>query len=152
MGDSGESDSIDFMAKYGNWIAIKKMSIKSDTKPEEVAFHLAAIRQTIDRKAFEVLGIDTAALDAYAAKLTGSSRKSYSNLSNAIQQLGSAESKAAIESATKGKPELEPVASIYLFRKVVQNIGFDFDVNQEMLSKAYPELKIPKPLGRHKKE
>ncbi len=147
-----EPDSVDFMAKYRGWIAIKRMSIKEDTKPEEVAFHLAAIRQTVDRKAFEVLGIDTASLDEYASKLTQNARKSYKNLADVLQQLGSAEAKAAAEAAAKGKQELVQVASTYLFRKVVQNLGFDFDVNQEMLSKAYPELKIPKPLGRHKKE
>ncbi|MEM4066442.1 MAG: DUF2666 family protein [Candidatus Micrarchaeaceae archaeon] len=145
-------DSIDFIAKYKDWVAIKKMSIFEDTKPEEVAFHLAGIRQRIDVKAFEILGIDIASLDAYAAKLTNGMRKSYANLAEAMQQLGSSEAKAAVSAATKGKPELEQVAAIYLLRKVVQDLGFDFDVSQEMLAKAYPDLKIPKPLGRHKKE
>ncbi|MEM3205053.1 MAG: DUF2666 family protein, partial [Candidatus Micrarchaeaceae archaeon] len=86
-------DSIDFIAKYKDWIAIKKMSILEDTKPEEVAFHLAGIRQRIDVKAFEILGIDIASLDAYAAKLTNGMRKSYANLAEAMQQLGSSEAK-----------------------------------------------------------
>jgi len=148
---SSESDSIEFLAKYREWVAIKKMSISNDVKPEEVAFHLASIRQTIDRKAFEILGIKTSELDAYADKLTNNARKSYKNLAELLPSLGSQEAKAVVENSCKEKPELGEVANAYLFRKVAQNLGFDFDVNQEMLAKVYPYLKIPKPLGRKPK-
>ncbi len=144
--------SIDFSAKYGNWVAIKRMSIVDGTKPEEVAFHLAAIRQSLDRKAFEILGIKTDVLDAYADSVTAEGRKSISNLVQAIQSLSSKEAKAAVEAATKEKPELQEVANVYLLRKVAQNLKYDFDVNQEMLSKIYPNLKMPKQRGRKPKK
>ena len=151
MGSSEERDSIDFLAKYKEWIAIKKMSISDDTKPEEIAFHLASIRQTIDKKAFEILGIDTRQLDELANKITGGARKSYKALAEAIASLGSQEARDIVAKACNGKEELQEVANAYLLRKVVQNLGFDFDVNQEMLAKVYPQLKIPKPLGRKPK-
>jgi len=151
MGSSEERDSIDFLAKYKEWIAIKKMSISDDTKPEEIAFHLASIRQTIDKKAFEILGIDTKQLDELANKITGGARKSYKALAEAIASLGSQEARDIVAKACNGKEELQEVANAYLLRKVVQNLGFDFDVNQEMLAKVYPQLKIPKPLGRKPK-
>jgi len=151
MGSSEERDSIDFLAKYKDWIAIKKMSISDDTKPEEIAFHLASIRQTIDKKAFEVLGIDTKQLDELANKITSGARKSYKALAEAIASLGSQEARDIVAKACNGKEELQEVANAYLLRKVVQNLGFDFDVNQEMLAKVYPQLKIPKPLGRKPK-
>jgi hypothetical protein len=151
MGNSEEKDSIEFLAKYKNWIAIKKMSISDDVKPEEIAFHLASIRQTIDKKAFEILGIDTSILDEEANKITGGARKSFKSLAEAISSLSSEEAREAVQKACKGKEELQEVANAYLLRKVVQNLGFDFDVNQEMLAKVYPELKIPKPLGRKPK-
>jgi len=151
MGSSEEKDSIDFLAKYKDWIAIKKMSISDDTKPEEIAFHLASIRQTIDKKAFEVLGIDTKQLDELANKITSGARKSYKALAEAIASLGSQEARDIVAKACNGKEELQEVANAYLLRKVVQNLGFDFDVNQEMLAKVYPQLKIPKPLGRKPK-
>ncbi len=147
-----EEDSIDFLAKYGDWVAIKKMRIRPDTKPEEIAFHLASIRRSIDRKAFEVLGIDTASLDSYANSLTSGARKSYASLAEAIGKLGTAEARDVASKACNGKEELAGIASVYLLRKVVQNLGFDLDVNQEMLSKIYPSLKIRKPLGRKPKE
>jgi vacuolar-type H+-ATPase subunit H len=151
MGSSEERDSIDFLAKYKEWIAIKKMSISDDTKPEEIAFHLASIRQTIDKKAFEILSIDTKQLDELANKITGGARKSYKALAEAIASLGSQEARDIVAKACNGKEELQEVANAYLLRKVVQNLGFDFDVNQEMLAKVYPQLKIPKPLGRKPK-
>ncbi|MGC8671361.1 MAG: DUF2666 family protein [Candidatus Micrarchaeia archaeon] len=144
-------ESIEFYANYKGWVAVKKITIREDTKPEEVAAQVAGIRQSIDRKAFELLGIDTQALDAYAASITKDMRKSYSNLAKVIESLGKQEAKEQVSKATGGKPELEEIAATYLFRKVVQNLAFDFDVTQDMLEKAYPYLKMPKPPGRKPK-
>lgn len=144
-------DSIDFAAKYKDWVVIKKATIHEDMKPEEIAFHLASIRQTIDRKAFELLGVDTKALDDYAAKITGGMRKGFSNLAEALKVLDTKEAKESVGKACGGKEELSEIAGTYLFRKVVQNLKFDFDVSNEMLSKAYPHLKMPKPPGRKPK-
>ncbi len=147
-----DSESIEFSAKYKNWVVIRKTSIYPDTNPEEIVFAIAGIRQSIDKKAFELLGIDTASLDKYAESLISSVKKSYSGLSEAIGKIGTAESKKVIEAACSGKAEHESIAKTYLFRKIVQLLNFDFDVNQEMLSKIYPSLKIPKQRGRKPKE
>jgi hypothetical protein len=48
-------DSIEFLAKYKDWLAVKKISITNDTKPEEIVLQLAGIRQSLDRKAFEMI-------------------------------------------------------------------------------------------------
>lgn len=147
-----ERDSVDFMVKYKNWVSIKKMSILESTTPEEIAMHLAGIRQAIDRKAFELLGINIKTLDDLANSITSGKRKGWDSLAESLQAINKPEAKSAVESSTNGKEELKNIASTYLFRKIVQNLGYDFDVNQEMLAKAYPNLKIPKPLGRRKKE
>ncbi len=151
MSSEESNESIEFYARYKNWVAVKKITIREDTKPEEIVAQIASIRQSIDRKAFEILGIDTQALDAYAASLTKDMRKSYSNLAKIVESLGKQEAKEQISKATGGKPELEEIAATYLFRRVVQNLAFDFDINQEMLEKAYPYLKMPKPPGRKPK-
>jgi hypothetical protein len=146
-----DSNSIEFLAKYKDWVAVKKIRIDASTKPEEIVAQLAGIRQSIDKKAFELLGIDTAKLDAYAAQLTSGSRKSYNTLAQVVQKLGTGEAKETITAATNSRPELNEVASTYLFRKTVQGLSFDFDVNVEMLEKAFPDLKLPKPPGRKPK-
>ena len=139
------------MAKYGSWISIKKMSIQAATKPEEIVMHLASIRQNIDRKAFELLGIDVKSLDELAGTYTSGKRKSFPVLAEILNELGKADVKGKVAAACNGKEELKNIANIYLFRSIVKTLGFDFDVNPEILQKAYPELKIPKPPGRQKK-
>ncbi len=146
-----EQDSIEFLAKYGSWVSIKKLLIDESTKPEEVVFHLALIRENIDRKAFEFLGLDTNVLDSAASQVAGSGRKSYKSLAEALTKFGAADTKDVIEKACKGKEELKEFAATYLFRAVVKNFGFDFDINQQMMSKVYPDLKVKKPPGRQAK-
>ncbi|MDE1873909.1 MAG: DUF2666 family protein [Candidatus Micrarchaeota archaeon] len=146
-----EADSIEFLAKYKNWLAVKKITIGPDTKPEEIVLQMSSIRQSVDKKSFELLGIDTVKLDAYAATITNGKRKSFGSLAEVIQKLGAAEAKEAAKGAAGGKDELAEIASTYLFRKTVQNLAFDFDVNPEMLQKAFPGLKVPKPPGRKPK-
>ena len=142
------SEYIDFMAKYRDWISIKRMGIYNDTKPEEVVFHLALVRSTIDGKAFALLGIRTGALDAVAEKVTSGKRKNYQSLAEAISSLASPETKKAIAEACGEKAELAPVAKIYLLGRVLANLKFDAGINQAVLSRIYPNLKVKKPMGR----
>ena len=153
-GEESGIGSVEFSAKWKDWIAVKKLTIREDTKPEEVAFSLASIRQSIDRKAFEIFGehIDIVGLDSYAAKIASNKKKNFKDMADVILQLSSTESKKVVENSCSKNPDLKDIASTYLFRKVVQALGFDFDVNQEMLAKIYKELKLPKPRGRQPKK
>ncbi len=145
------SDTIEFSAKYRNWVVIKKATVHEDTKPEEVAFALASIRQTLDKKAFEFLGMDLGSLDAYVDTVTSGKAKRYNDLAEAIQALGSPEAKAAVQKAVGANEELKEIAGTYLLRRTIQNLKFDTDMNQEMLAKAYKHLKLPKAPGRKPK-
>ncbi len=153
-GEESRIGSVEFSAKWKDWIAVKKLTIREDTKPEEVAFSLASIRQSIDRKAFEIFGehIDIVGLDSYASKIASNKKKNFKDMADVILQLSSTESKKVVENSCSKNPDLKDIASTYLFRKVVQALGFDFDVNQEMLAKIYKELKLPKPRGRQPKK
>ncbi len=133
-------------------MVIKRTTIRDGTKPEEVVFTLASIRQSIDRKAFDFIGIDTKTLDDYAASVSAGMKKNFKDLGQVVQSLGTPQAKEAISRSCAAKPEIEEIARTYLFRKAVQSLGFDFDVNQEMLSKIYPNLKMPKPRGRTPKK
>ena len=146
-----EGDSIEFLARYKNWLAVKKIHIYEKTAPEEIVLQLSSIRQSVDKKSFELLGIDLAKLDAYAAQLVSGKRKSYGSLAEVIQKLSGSNVKEVVNGSTGGRTELAEIASTYLFRKTVQGLMFDFDVNPEMLQKAFPNLKIPKPPGRKPK-
>ncbi|MEM3839370.1 MAG: DUF2666 family protein [Candidatus Micrarchaeaceae archaeon] len=146
-GSTLQSECIIFMAKYGDWISIKKMSITKDTKPEEVAAHLSSIRIAADRKAAQILGIDTEALDAYAAGLTGNMRKSAANLEKIAKALGEAGAASAVEKACKGNKTLSEAAKVYLFSTMLNNLKLDLEVSPDTLMEMFPGLKIPKPKG-----
>jgi hypothetical protein len=146
-------EHVDFMAKYRDWVSIKRLGIHPTTKPEEVVHHLAAIRSTIERKSYIFLGIKTEMLDEHAKSLCSGMRKNYSSLASAINKMSDPETKRVLESAS-GK-ELMPIAEAYLLGRVVNTIGFDTEINQAMMSRIFPDLKpprVPGRLGKSKRE
>jgi hypothetical protein len=140
---------IDFMAKYKDWISIRRLGIRPDTKPEEIVQYMAGIRTVIDNKSYPLLGIKTEVIDAYSSKITAGMRKSYDSLSKAIAALGGSETKSVLDSACENK-DLKPLAEVYLLGKTITGLGFDSGINQAIMAKIFPYLKISKPLGRKK--
>jgi hypothetical protein len=150
-GSKTPSNVISFLAKYGKWISIKKMNVRNDTKPEEIAAQLASILLTVDKKMFEYTGIDMNLLDAYVASL-GKMRKSAANLEKLVNILDSEEAKAKIKNASRNGSGLEEVSRIYLFRQLLGAMKLNFDLNADELTSVYPNLKIPMPPGRKPKK
>jgi hypothetical protein len=149
--DDEPSEYVDFMVKYKDWVAIKRLGIRDQTRPEEIVFHLAGIRNSIDSKAFRMLGIDTEKLDSLALSVSQGRKGNYSVLGDALKELDKREVKAQIEGACKdGK--LAKIAGIYLLNRIMLNLGFDSSINQDMLSKIYPDLKVKLPPGAKKKK
>ncbi len=150
MGEDPE-EYVDFLAKYKDWISIKRLGIRPGTRPEEIVFHMAGIRNTIDAKAFPIMGIKTGVLDEAASRLTSGKRRSFESLGDAMTHLGDAEAKRAVEESCAERKELAPLSWTYLIGKVMSNLDYDPSINQKVLSKIFPDLKIKKPLGRQKK-
>ncbi len=146
---------VDFMAKYRDWVAFKRLGIRESTSPQEVAFHISGIKYTIDSRISKLLDIDTDAVDSYADGITNGMKKSFADLSKAAEALTNAKTKEVLSSSVKRKENV-PLAEAYLLNKVVTNLGFDTFPNQILMSKAYPELKLPKEIkmamGRAKKK
>ena len=136
---------IDFMAKYRDWVSIKRIGIRADTRPEEVVHYLAGVRATIDSRSYPMLAIKTQLLDQHAARVCAGMGKSFASLGQAISKLDAAEAKSAIaESAPK---ELAPLAKAYLLGKVITSMGFDTGISQQTMSKIFPGLKLTKAPG-----
>ncbi|MGC8537645.1 MAG: DUF2666 family protein [Candidatus Micrarchaeia archaeon] len=149
--DDEPSEYVDFMVKYKDWVAIKRLGIRDQTRPEEIVFHLAGIRNSIDGKAFNILGIDTGKLNSLASSIAQGKRGGYSSLGDALKELDKREVKAQVEAACSDA-KLAKIAGIYLLNRVMLNMGFDSSINQEMLSKIYPDLKVKLPPGARKKK
>ena len=149
--DDEPSEYVDFMVKYKDWIAIKRLGIRDQTRPEEIVFHLAGIRNSIDGKAFKILGIDTEKLDSLASSISQGRKGNYSVLGDALKELDKKEVKSQVEGACNDS-KLAKIAGIYLLNRIMLNLGFDSSINQDMLSKIYPDLKVKLPPGAKKKK
>lgn len=142
-------DEIVFSAKYKDWISIKKMEVDEKTATPEVVHMLANIGESVSRKAFELSGIDRAKIDEYVAKIVKGKRKGFSTLSEIFGELKQSEVREVLLSASN--EQLLPIAEAYFMRKLLTSLGYDLEVGTELMSKVYPELKLPKPKGRFKK-
>ncbi|MCX6775436.1 MAG: DUF2666 family protein [Candidatus Micrarchaeota archaeon] len=143
-------DEIAFSAKYKEWISIKKMDIDEKTTPPEVVHMLSNVRESISRKAFELSGIDKGKIDAYVLGLIKGKRKGYPTLSEIFGGMKQNEVRGVLLSASS--EQLLPIAETYLMRKLLTSLGYNADISGEMMSKIYPELKLPKPKGRFGKK
>lgn len=146
------SEYIDFMVNYKDWIAIRRLGIRSITKPEEIAFHLSGITSSIDSKIYGILGINTEILDKAANSLTEGKKRSYELLADSLKGLANPEIKRIAKSACANETSLK-IAEIYLLNKVIKNLNFSASVTPELLAKLFPDakLKLPGMLGRKKK-
>lgn len=122
------------LAKFKSWIAIKKMGIVPGVQDYEVSATLCAINETLVKKAFDFSQLDLVALDTHAKKLVAGKRKSYQNVGEAIATL-----------PEKGRKHIE---NAYLLFAVLREMNVSHYSQREMLMKAHPDVKIPKPRGR----
>ncbi len=60
-------DEIKFVASYKGWTAEKKLQISDATPDSEILRILSEIRKEASDKAFELTGIDVAAINSFAA-------------------------------------------------------------------------------------
>ncbi len=143
------SEYIDFIARYKDWVAVKKMAVRKETRPEEIVFHLSGIRNSFDKKLFSIMGINLDLLDEFSRSVSKKS-KTYSELGQVLSALDSKDAKEAIAKSCDKK--ISKIAEIYLLCRVMADSGFDTSVTQQMISKMYPDLKLKIPkLGRPKK-
>lgn len=122
------------VSKYGEWIAIKKLSIEPGVERWEIAGILAGINETLVKKAFDFSGLDKIRLDATVAALTKGKRKSYPAIGEALQGI-----------------EGSPAEIAYLCNSILSTFEIPPHANRGMLSKQYPEIKGPPIRGRKPK-
>ena len=146
-GPASGGKAVVFAAKYGDWISIKKMSVDEKTAPQEIAAMLAGIRETVDRKVFQLAKIGTEKIEERAAALAKGRRKAYGSLAEIFSSLDEGETKSFLFLAVP-EARLLPLAEACLFRSIFSATGFQTEVSIEALKKAFPELKVAMPKGR----
>lgn len=143
-------DEISFVAKYKDWIVVKKKSIDEETKNEEIIATLSSISDTTTKKAFDFSGINKTAIESYVSEITKGKRKGFGTLAEIFSQLKQNEVKERLVGAC-GEEKFLPIAEAYFLKSILSSLGYFTSINSEILRKIYPELKIPKPRGRMKK-
>ena len=98
---------IDFMARYRDWIAIKRIGIREGTDPKEVSLYLATVKETIEPKFYKFLEIDTHALDELADSMTKGMKKGYDSLAAVLPRMNDKSVKESILKACKDPKDLE---------------------------------------------
>lgn len=125
---------IALIARYKDWISIKKMGLETTTKDYEVAGILSSINSTLVKKAFDFLSPDRG-MEKIAAEATRGKRKSFINLAESLRK---------VEGYLTGNE----INDAYLLKCVFENLGFAPYANVDVLVPAYPDLKTSKPRGR----
>lgn len=121
-----------FIAHYGKWMAIKKLTVEK-AEDWEVSGILSKIHDTMISKIFDFAGAE--ADDDLAKKLCKGKRKSLGTLKKVLEELSKNLSGNKLNDA-------------YLIKKVFDNLGCTPYPGAGMLVKAHPELKPKKPRGR----
>ena len=132
--DEEPGDTIAFIGKYKEWIAIKKLCLEN-AQEYEVSGILSGINHTIVNKAHEFSGgkKDQAGAEA----ISGGKRRSLGNISLCMKEIAEKSGGAAPEP--------------YLVMKVLDNLGYKPYASPDMLTAAYPDIKPPKVRGRKPK-
>ncbi len=137
------------------WVAVKKVN-PAKAEAKEVLACLVGVLVSVDRKipafACNAQGADGAkAFDAgfESALAAFPVRKNFSKLPQAIEAAKAAES--SVLACAAGENERRLFREIY-YSHVFARLGFPPFCSAEDLGAIYPELKIPKPRGRIKKE
>jgi len=147
-----EEDHVNFDAKIGKWISIKKIKIKPDTEKAEVSRILASIHDSMHRKIWDFLTeeINLEELNKIAYEITGAQfdkkkktylvkgRKSEAQIAEALAKCNSPSTTKKI-TKSPNKYYLE-IAKTYLTRKVIDLLGVRIEIDPKIIEK-YMEQK-----------
>ena len=138
-------DQIQFVAKYEDWTAVKKITVEKSTRPIDIAIFLAGLADTFDRRIESNVRkmVDLAQVDKYLKEKVKSG-KTESDVSAALAQLNSRDFSKLVNdlcaNAKIEKPEgvidktlrkendmLNEMIRVYASRKVLDLVNLSVD-------------------------
>ena len=139
-----------FACDYDGWVAVKKVNT-AKAEAKEVLACLTGLLASIGRKIPAFACSDSKAFDsAFENALTAfPPRRNFSNLPAAIEAAKTVEKE--VLACAAGESERRVLREIF-YARVFARLGFPPYCSAEDVGAVYPELKIPKPRGRMKKE
>ncbi len=128
-----EEGRIGLIGRYGDWTAIKKLSLNDVDEDWEVSGILSGINHSIVNKALELSCKDYAEVEKKAKSAAKGKRKSIAAAAEALEGI---------------KNELDSECGPLLLTKTLEELKYYVYITPFVLVDAYPDLKPPKPRGR----
>ena len=132
-------DQIQFIAKVGKWVAIKKLSITDKTEPFTVACFLATLDDTFDRKIKDNLSerVDFKRIDEFIKEISGKKgKKTEEEIAKLLKEMSGAKLTRVINSAIntdglekKEAKALQEFGKVYATRAILDAIGLHYAYN-----------------------
>jgi hypothetical protein len=112
-------EKIEFLAKYKDWICVKRLNIDEKTRPKDVLYILGAVWAVVENKLGKYLveaGVDKALLDKQADRLA--------------QELGK-----RVTVSVRGVDDglSKEVAKIYVIRRAMEIAKWPIEINTKKL-------------------
>ena len=139
-----------FAAELNGWISVKKVNT-AKAEAKEILACFVGVLASVDRKIPAFACNDAKAFDAAfeSALAAFPERRNFSKLPAALEAARAAEKE--VLACALGESERRLLREIY-YSRVFARLGFPPFCSAEDFGAIYPELKIPKPRGRMKKE
>ncbi|MFH0973624.1 MAG: hypothetical protein V1817_02450 [Candidatus Micrarchaeota archaeon] len=146
----GVSPNFLFAAELNGWVSVKKVNT-AKAEAKEILACLVGVFASIDRKIPAFACNDSKTFDAAfeSALAAFPERRNFSKLPAALEAAKAAEKETL--ACALGESERRLLREIY-YSRVFGRLGFPPFCSTEDFGAIYPELKIPKPRGRMKKE
>jgi hypothetical protein len=138
-------EGIQFIAKLGDWIAVKKLKMEKGIKPREVAEFLISLTMSANRKVEEFLAEE---IDFEAV------RKAIDDvgIEEPLNAVENTSVKKAIKQAVKNREnldkkivkEFEELARVFALRYALKKAGYKIDYSEVEI----PSLKLAKKLSK----
>jgi len=139
-GEKFGKKEVRFAANAAHWTVVKKVSLENS--PEEVLACLSGIHATALKK----IGENTGAKQFCDVKLAGVAQsRSLPALAKALAQFSENDAVSGLEAAAA---KHLTAAKEYFYSALFERFSHPPYVTAEMVGKAFPEVKIPKPRGR----
>jgi len=119
-------DHVNFTAKHGKWIVVKRLLIDPATRPVDIARLLSSINETITLKLPVYAGIDVDGIESW---FSGFKKVKRADIPAVVEKY------LHLQPSSFAPSEFEEHAKVYALRKMIETVGLPFDVPAKSLEK-----------------
>ncbi len=119
-------DHVNFTAKHGKWIVVKRLLIDPATQPVDITRLLSSINETVTLKLPVYAGIDVGGIESWFG---GFKKVKRADIPSVVEKY------LHLQPSSFAPSEFEEHAKVYALRKMIETVGLPFDVPAKSLEK-----------------